>query len=513
MHRQEKGAILVAVIVVAIIFVIVGFAILTLGEHEAILGRVDTDKTRAFYLAEAGLAKLAETIQTPVVLDELDSALEGSTEQGSFSVVLDTSSSPCYAISTGTSGTVQKRIRVKATFLATPFENAVYAMNSSGTSWAFQLRGKGNPVPYGSVPGAERGGKDILNGNIIVDGDVFMYEESRVNPAPAPNTWGINGDVGATGGINVLGSASISGSRNPDAEEPDPINVVAMDYANNNTHNVAQIFQSAGVSSGYLPSGHALRNVFVKNPSDRKTECDTTTGNDYFFEPSSGFVTGTPKTGDTPLHAGNDRVYYVDGDLWIESDPTYGFKMDGKVTIVATGDIHICDNLEYKDADSMLGLVALGKYDGSGTRVSGGDIYFGDAVYGNMAVFSAMMFAANDFLFNTDRITRKSAEPDSGFKVNGSFAAMGRVNVERDWYTKKSGYSSSPKPALYNTATGKWVDSETGTNLSTTEISSLRHYQMIVNYDDRIRGQETCPPNLPRGGTKIFAGFSNWEEL
>ncbi len=510
MYRREKGAILVAVIIVAIIFAIIGLGILTLGEHEAILGRIYTDKTRAFYLAEAGLAKLSETLQTPVVLQDIDNTLEGSLEQGSFSVVLDTSSYPCYAIATGTSGTVQKRIRVQATFLAAPFENAIYAMNSSGASWALQLRGTGNPVASGRK---EKGGKDIISGNIVVNGDVYMYEQSRVIPAPTPNTYGLNGDVGATGSINVVGSASISGARNPNADEPDPIDLTAMDYENNNTHNVTQIFEDAGVSQGYLPVGNELRDVFVKNPSDRSAECAGTTGNDYFFEPSSGFVFGSPKTGDTPINAGNDRVYYIDGDLWVHSLPTYGFKMNGRVTIVTTGNIHICDNMEYANENSLLGLVALGKYDDSGNLISGGNIYFGDPVQGVMGIFSAMMYAGNDFLFNTDPITRRSAEPDTGFTVNGSFAAAGQVNVERDWYTMGSGRSAENKPARYDSQTGTWLDADSGAALNATQISTLRHYQMIVNYDERVRNQETCPPGLPRGGTRIFAGFSNWEEL
>lgn len=36
---------------------------------------------------------------------------------------------------------------------------------------------------------------------------------------------------------------------------------------------------------------------------------------------------------------------------------------------------------------------------------------------------------------------------------------------------------------------------------------------MIVNYDDRVRTPSTQPPGLPRGGLKIFAGYSNWEEV
>ncbi len=508
MLRKEKGAVLVAVIVVAIIFTIISLAVLTLAEQEAILGRIDTDKTRAFYLAEAGLAKLSETLQKPVTLDKVDNTLQGSIEQNNYLVVLDTNSSPCYAISKGSSGTVQKRIRVRVNFLAAPFENAVYAMNFSGSNWSFQLRGTGNPVASGS---GEKGGKDIISGNMVVDGDVFMYGESQVNPALAPNVWNLQGDVGATGNISVLGSAHISGSTNPNAEEPDPINVIAMDYANNNTHNVAQIFQSAGVSSGYLPSGNELRNVFVKNPSDRSDECASTTGDDYFLEPSSVSGGGSQKDAPTPLHLGTDRIYYVDGDVWIHSKPTYGFNIDGKVTIVATGNIHICDNTKYADSGSMLGLVALGKYDSSGNRISGGDIFFGDPRYGTMYTVAGMMFAANDFLYNSDPVSRKSAEPTTGFIVNGSFAAMNQVVVERDWYNATS--SSSAKAARYNSQTDQWVDSVTGTILTSTQISTLRHYQMIINYDERVRNPETCPPGLPRGGTRIFAGFSNWEEL
>jgi hypothetical protein len=282
-----------------------------------------------------------------------------------------------------------------------------------------------------------------------------------------------------------------------------------MDYATNNTNNVSQAFANAHVTSGHLPSGNALRDIFVKNPSDRATECAGTTGDDYFFEPSSNFVAGTEKTGATPINVGENKVYYVDGDVWVNSQQTYGFKMDGKATIVATGNIHICDNIEYKNSSSLLGLVALGKYDSSGNITSGGNIFFGDPRFGTMYVLSGMMFAAKDFLFSTDAISRATAEPTSGFTVNGSFAAMGEVKVERDWYT----HSGTARSAKYNSATSTWVDSKTGTALTATQVTSIRHYQMIVNYDDRVRDASTRPPGLPRGTSKIFSGFLNWEEL
>jgi hypothetical protein len=186
--------------------------------------------------------------------------------------------------------------------------------------------------------------------------------------------------------------------------------------------------------------------------------------------------------------------------------------MKGKVTIVATGDIHICDNIEYADDDSILGLVALGKYNGSGDLVSGGNVFFGDPRYGTMYTVSGMMFAANDFLYNTDAISRSAAEPTTGFTVNGNFAAMNKVQIERDWYDKGSGSGAEKRAAHYDPQIQKWVDSETLTVLTSAEQSSLRHYQMIVNYDDRVRTPSTQPPGLPRGGSLIFAGFTNWQE-
>jgi hypothetical protein len=409
---------------------------------------------------------------------------------------------------------VQKKIRVKVAFLAPSFENAVYAMNKAGGAWAFQLRGKGDPVESG---GGEYKGKDQINGNVFVDGDVYLYEESSVKLAPAPNKWNLKGDVSATGTINVLDTASISGARHPGAADPEIIDLRTMDYANNNTHNVTQIFQAAGVTKGTLPAGNELRDVFEINPADKKTEYDSTTGNDYFLEPSNVTGGGTQFDAPTPLHLGNKRVYYVDGDVWVHSKVTYGFNVDGQATIVATGNIHICDNIKYADSNSLLGLVALGKYDIAGNLISGGNIFFGDPVYGTMYTISAMMFAANDFLYNTDPISRRSAEPTTGFTVIGNFAAMNKVVVERDWYNAGGGGfgGSSMKPARYNSATSQWVDAETVPVIALTpaQVTGLKHYQMIVNYDARVRNQETQPPQLPRGGTRIFAGFSHWEEL
>ncbi len=73
----------------------------------------------------------------------------------------------------------------------------------------------------------------------------------------------------ATGNISTFGSASIAGSRTPNAEEPEPVDLTAMDYAREQyPQRVANL---PGCRSYFrIPAvGNALRDVFVKNPSDR----------------------------------------------------------------------------------------------------------------------------------------------------------------------------------------------------------------------------------------------------
>jgi hypothetical protein len=504
--EPREGIALVAALVFTLILTILGFSVLIVAGNEIGLTHKDINKTKAFYLAEAGIGILTANLSN----GENGNIEETEMGDGSYSVDVNTNEDPPYAISTGTVGGYEKRIKVKVSFLAPPYEFGIYGANIGGGDWTLILRGTGNPI---STWGGEYGGKDIVNGNVFVNGDVALYQESSVNPAPAPNTYELNGDVNATGTVGLHETSSVSGDITENSEPYDPPDLVGMNYPVNNTHNVAHYFEDAGVTHGYLPVGNVLRNVFAINPTNMVSECASTTGDDFFLTPSTGFIGGNWRTAPTPLNVGDNRVYYVDGDVWVHSKSTFGFTMKGKATIVATGNIHLCDNIVYADANSMLGLVALGQYDEYDELVSGGNVYFGDPVYGTLYNFSGMMFAANDFLYNTDPITRNSAEPTSGFTVTGNLSALNNVLIERDWYTKGSGWSSERRPARYNPETAQWVDALTRVVLTSGQISTIKHYQMIINYDERVRNRETQPPGLPRGVGLIFGGIINWEAL
>jgi hypothetical protein len=121
------------------------------------------------------------------------------------------------------------------------------------------------------------------------------------------------------------------------------------------------------------------------------------------------------------------------------------------------------------------------------------------------------MFAANNFLYNTDSVTGGAEEPETGFSVYGNFTALNQVSINRDWYDPDG--TGEARPGYFDPSTSQWVDVETGAGLTAAEIESLRHYQMQVTYDDRVRTLTTQPPGLPRGGGTIIAGLRNWEEL
>ncbi|MBA7692412.1 hypothetical protein ES703_100979 [subsurface metagenome] len=283
MSKSEKGLALIAVVIFACIFVILGFSMLNVAKTEIVLTQTEADSDKAFYAAEAGLAELT----TRLYNEQFENIADTTLGDVSYHVDFYNDTDPPYAISTGRARNEEKRIKVELSFLAPPYECSVYAGNSAGETWAFVLRGQGDPQAAGS---GEVGGKDIVNGNVFVDGDVTLYEESSVNPAPLPNTYELAGDVDSTGSTNILDSALVSGTVIQGAAPQEHPSLVDMNYGVNNTHNVSQIFADAGVDWGRLPSGNELYDVVVKNPGDRSGECNSTTGDDYFLEPVS--VTG-----------------------------------------------------------------------------------------------------------------------------------------------------------------------------------------------------------------------------
>ncbi len=487
-----QGAVLLGVMVFVIMFTLMGYAVITLTGSETVLIRHDFTKEKAFYLAEAGIAQLSSNLFSDNTSDIPSTTFGG----GSYTVDVDLSTTPPSAIATGSINGQTKRIEVLLSYLARPYEEALYAANTDGKPFDLNLSGKG---ALG----------DIINGNVLINGNVSLFEDSQVSPPPAPNLHGLQGDVIATGSVDLYDGSSISGTNQSGASMTPPPDLQSMKYSINNTHDVANIYSTEGNGGERLPNTHALYDVFTQDPSNRSSECASTSGSDYFFEPVNLSHT-------SPLDLGNDTVYYVDGNVWFHSQKALIFAVSGKATIVATGNIYLCDDLVYANNDSILGLIALGSYNPSGSLVKGGNIYFGDPRWGTLDRVDALMFAGNDFLFNTDSQTDTAVEPGSGFTVNGNMAAANQVSINRDWYTTDSSRKSTAAVQVQdpsNPGTFKWVSEKNGSDLSNSEKLSLRHYRMHVNYDARVRDEDTQPSGLPEGGGQVFQGFTDWQEL
>lgn len=140
--KSEKGIAIVGVVVFALIFAILGFSVLNLAGTEVLLTKTAADRTKAFYLAEAGLGRLPPRLYNKDFENIEDTVLG----EGSYRVDVHYNENPPYAISSGKVGGEEKRIRVELSFLALPYEEAIYAGNSSGQEYTFVLRGQGIPL-------------------------------------------------------------------------------------------------------------------------------------------------------------------------------------------------------------------------------------------------------------------------------------------------------------------------------------------------------------------------------
>ena len=104
--KSEKGLALVAVVVFACIFIILGFAILYLAKTEIVMTQKDLNSAQAFYAAEAGLAQLSTKLYNAEFEDIADTALG----EANYQVDLNLEADPPYAVSTGSVGLEVKKI-------------------------------------------------------------------------------------------------------------------------------------------------------------------------------------------------------------------------------------------------------------------------------------------------------------------------------------------------------------------------------------------------------------------
>jgi len=287
---------------------------------------------------------------------------------------------------------------------------------------------------------ASLGLRNAWGGNRVIDPpDIYgmHYSRSKADSAPpfASDGWGHDVEVTASdynaNGVTIM-------------DDDDPEHIFIRNPSRSRNQNKGGVTVRA---RGYDPiyyedeEGDPVRidDYFLEDPTDSS-----------YNNPKSSYEIGNAgsKTYAMLLDVkenGNDKVYYVDGNLYIHSPVAYSFRFKEpgtKVTIVARGNITISDefyynadydeDLQYDEIDStivnnpkdVLSLIALKNPD---VPDNSGNIHIGDAQYGTGGSIHAMMYAENDFIDNNI-----SGSGQSFISIYGNMAAGGLLDIHRD---------------------------------------------------------------------------------
>jgi len=472
--RRRGNATVVALVTLFAIGSLAG-VILTVSYRSSGEISATVDQNRAFFAAQAG-ANEALSHLAGGTSDPIGSAQAPARQSGTdYWVEVEPQGDDLFAIRSHARAGLQSRaieVMVRVT-VGGPFYNALFAGNSSGDpDYVLELGGTGTQADY-------------VGGNVYSGGDVKLSGEAKVD-----------GSIRATGEISGKTEDVSSGD-----SEPIP-DFTAMNYAATADVKVADLFSSgasyksnsAGGSAWQLPEsspGH----IFRKNPSDRAVNTLATAKDDFYLEdPYEKVHTDSAMDGKDaymvtlsgvdgePGASSNQKVFYIDGNLWMHNLHTYSMKIASagagvQVTFVVKGNIYISDNLFYSDPKKDgIAFIAL-----KDSKVSdSGNIYFGDPDFGTLKKMNAFMYAENNFYdYNLD------ASGSSNVQLYGNMTAGNQVLVNRDY--------------------------KTIVKLKTV----IQHTQLVVDFDERIATGELEMPGLPKADVDEDGGLEvlSWREV
>lgn len=169
--------------------------------------------------------------------------------------------------------------------------------------------------------------------------------------------------------------------------------------------------------------------IFVKNPDNRQYE-KIGDKDDFFLEDPTDPSYGDASQYITINENGNDKVYYVDGNLYVHNPDTYDFMFRNEgtlITIVANGNITISDEIWYNGGteNPVDGLCLIAKKDPD--EPDSGNIYLGDAQFGTGGDIHSFLYAENNFVDNN---LDTSGQPY--LSVFGNMSAGNQVMINRD---------------------------------------------------------------------------------
>lgn len=450
-NRNECGGALVTVIV--LVAVVASLAGIALTYTVSSVNEVEHQRKeiQALLSAEAGvnasLGQLAVSWRTgqPVAAALGSEEQPDGNWQNRYYTTIEANPDETFTIlSTGVAGSGRRSVEVVARMtLPSPFDHSLYAGNlSEDPTYVLRLNG------YGSQA-------DTVTGKLFSGGDIMIDEDATV-AGSLTSSGTITGAIGKSGVTSKIPQ------------------LLEIDYELYHDFDVAALFEDASVqsdnaggSAGQLPASSPAH-IFRKNPSDRTSNTNATVKDDYFLEdPYETVRADYPQDGTEAFlvslpEEANNRLFFIDGNLWLHNRMTYSLKIknDGadptNVTFVVKGNVYFSDNFFYDNPDeSGVAFVAL-----SDPEVEdSGNIYFGDPSFGTMQYAEAFMFAENNFYDNN-----LDASGSTNVAIRGAMTAGNHVDIQRD-YLKSDG--------------------------------SIAHTQLKLTFDPRQLESKICLPGIP----------------
>lgn len=473
--ESQRGTVLMVAMILVLLLSGLALAYVAVTGSYALSTYMSYKSDRALYIAEAGLAQAVADLAA-----QGNGVLQGQFAGGTFS----TSVAPL--------SSTERGITCQASFIDA--DRAVQAVTNSGVHQIFYhaiFAGDSSDDPsYVMRFGGEGGQGDL------VSGDVYSGEDLA-----------IEGDAVVDGTLRA--EDEIIGATGEQISLPIP-DLAAMDYPNNHDVYVNEQFDNYGYweefqytkrwygghYGGWLVPADNPAHIFMKNPSQRDPENNSTPGDDYYLE---DYPAGYPGVHNTPITVrpeDNDKVYFIRGNLWINGHPTFDYMFTSshaRITIVVEGNVYICDNVRFADENhSGLAIIALKAPDDPNGERSG-NIYIGDPIFGTIEDIRAFLYAENNFYdYNLD---------ESGsyeFTIEGIMSAGNHVSINRDYEVE-----------------GHWEWQRRGWRWVRVWVEGgMAHSRMNVILDDRIFTGELALPGLPQqdpGGDDIT--IVAWREV
>jgi hypothetical protein len=254
-----------------------------------------------------------------------------------------------------------------------------------------------------------------------------------------PRTGAEPSDALARWGNDVLVTASDYGTAKAivDTSKPEHI-FVRNPPTSGSTTSAGKTIKGRTYTAIRNASGQYMDDYFLEDPSD---SFYNTSGD------SSKDIDGTVYTVPQYLNvrdSGNNKLYYVDGNLYLHNPDAYAFRFrqpGTRITIVASGNITISDEFYYNadynpnlvrtnvnstivnNPSDALCLIALIN---PASPTNTGNIFIGDKQFGTGGSIHAMLYAENDFVDNN-----LNTSDQAFISVFGNMTAGNHVRLNR----------------------------------------------------------------------------------